>query len=291
MKAYLDYKAIKVLLGEKNYPKRLAKINKPPKQFYYRGSLSSGILSKTIAVVGTRQMTNYGRIVIDEFVSAFVANGITTISGFMYGVDTEVHKKTLEYGGKTISVFGNGLNYVYPAENDKLYSEILNKGGLVISEYEKDMKAQLWTYPARNRIVAGLATIGVLVVEADLESGSLITAEIVRKQGKKVWAIPGPITSKVSRGTNYLIKSGYAKVALSPSDITHMSIKVLQQKLPELNPLEAEIYAILSCENLTVDDIALKTTASIINISSTLSMLSLKGIVSEIGGKFYLAKL
>ena len=155
MKTYLNYKVEKISFGDKSYPKNLTKISSPPKQIYCRGDSNSGILSKTIAVVGTRQITNYGKIVIDEFVSAFTANGITTISGFMYGVDTQVHKKTLEYGGKAISVFGNGLNYIYPPENDKLYSEILNSGGLVVSEYESDMKAQLWTYPARNRIVAG----------------------------------------------------------------------------------------------------------------------------------------
>src|SRR5260221_7575196 len=159
MRTYLDYTIEKVLLGEKNYPKNLVKILKPPKQIYYRGALNEGVLGKTIAIVGTRMITNYGKQIVDQFVSSFVANGITVISGFMYGVDTEVHKKTIEYGGKTISVFGNGLDYIYPPENDKLYLEILESNGLVLSEYKKDTKPQLWTYPARNRIVAGLATI------------------------------------------------------------------------------------------------------------------------------------
>lgn len=289
MKTYLDYTIEKVSFGGKNYPKRLAKISKFPRQIYHRGELNSNVLSKTIAVVGTRQVTSYGKIVVDQFVSAFVANGITTISGFMYGVDTEVHKKTIDYGGRTVAVFGNGLDIVYPPENDKLYLKILENGGLVFSEYEKDVKPQLWTYPARNRIVAGLATIGVLVVEADVESGSLITANIAAKQGKKVWAIPGPINSKVSRGTNLLIKTGAAEIATMPSDILGKSKKTEQQKLPELNSLETEIYTKLENENLSGDELAISLNRNIIEITSTLTMMALKGIVNEIGGKFYLA--
>ncbi len=187
-------------------------------------------------------------------------------------------------------MFGNGLNYVYPPENDKLYLQILESGGVALSEYDKDMKAQLWTYPARNRIVAGLATIGVLVIEADVESGSLITANLAIKQGKKVWAIPGPINSKVSSGTNLLIKNGEAIMATIPADILGKSIKVLQLGIPELNSLETKIYQILARENLSIDEIALNIKESIVEITSTLTMMSLKGIVNEMGGKFYLAK-
>jgi DNA processing protein len=290
MKTFLEYPIEKLTFGEKNYPKNLAKISKPPKQIYVRGDINSDIFEKTIAIVGTRMMTNYGKQVIEEFVSAFVLNGITVISGFMYGVDTEVHKKTIEYGGKTISVFGNGLDIVYPPENDKLYSQIIESGGIVVSEYDKDMKSQLWTYPARNRIVAGLATLGVLVIEADLESGSIITANLATKQGKKVWAIPGPITSKVSCGTNLLIKSGQAKMAITPQDILGTSIKVEQSVLPDLNPLETKIYEILARESLSIDEISRSIGENIIDITQTLTMMGLRGIVNEVGGKFFLSK-
>ena len=288
MNTYLDYTINKLKFGEKDYPNLLTKIAKPPKQIYYRGDLDSGILERTIAIVGTRQITNYGKQVTDEFVSAIVANGITTISGFMYGVDTEVHEKTIEYGGKTVSVFGNGLNYVYPSENDKLYTKILENGGSVVSEYKKDTKPQLWTYPARNRIVAGLATIGVLVIEADEDSGSIITANLALKQGRNVWAVPGPVTSKVSRGTNFLIKNGFAKMAVTPSDILGKDSKVEQIKLPELSGLEAEIYAILQRENLTIDEISAGLKKDIVDVTTALTMMGLKGIVTDAGGKFYI---
>src|SRR5258708_19063345 len=290
MKTYLDYTIEKVLLGEKNYPKNLAKILKPPKQIYYRGALDKDILDKTIAIVGTRVITNYGKQIVERFVSDFVASGVTIISGFMYGVDTEVHKKTIEYGGTTISVFGNGLDYIYPPENDKLYSEILESGGLVMSEYKKDTKPQLWTYPARNRIVAGLATIGVLVIEADIESGSIITANLAIKQGKKVWAVPGPITSKVSSGTNKLIKDGFAQMATNPQDILGKGSKVEQLDIPNLNPIELKIYEILTRESLSIDEIAININENIVDITTTLTMMGLKGIVNEMGGKFYMVK-
>lgn len=289
MKTYLDYPIEKLTFGEKDYPKLLTKIVKPPKQIYYRGNLNNEILDKTIAIVGTRNITNYGKQVVDKFVSVFIANKITIISGFMYGVDTEVHNKTLEYGGRTISVFGNGLNYIYPPENEKLYSQILNNDGAIMSEYKADMKPQLWTYPARNRIVSGLASIGVLVIEADIESGSIITAKLAIKQKKKVWAIPGPITSKVSNGTNKLIKDGMAILAAIPEDILGMKAKSEQLKIPELTNLETEIYTILQRESMSIDELANSINKSIIDVTQSLTMMSLRGIISEMGGKFFVS--
>ncbi|HWA52266.1 MAG TPA: DNA-processing protein DprA [Patescibacteria group bacterium] len=291
MKTFLDYSIQNIKFGDKSYPKNLSKIKKPPKEIFYRGELSNNILEKTIAIVGTRQVTNYGKQAIDEFVSAFVSQGVTTISGFMYGVDTEVHNKTLEYGGRTISIFGNGLDYVYPPENDKLYLKILENKGIVMSEYEKDMKPQLWTYPARNRIVSALSTIGVLVIEADIDSGSMITAKIAYEQKKNVWAIPGQITSKSSNGTNYLIKKGLAKMATSPADIVSLSKQTEEKIQLKLDGLEAEVYAIIENENLSIDEISMKLGKDIVEISATLTMMAIKGIVNEIGGKYFISKV
>ena len=177
------------------------------KTLHFRGVDPHKINKKSIAIVGSRRMTRYGKEVVDRFVSEFVANGVTTISGFMYGVDTEVHQKTIDYGGKTIAVFGCGLNVIYPPENKKLYDQIIESGGSVVSEYEDDAKPHLWKFPQRNKIVASLASLGVLVIEAGEKSGSLITAGLAKKMGKKVYAVPGAITSSVSVGTNNLIKS------------------------------------------------------------------------------------
>lgn len=235
-------------------------------------------------------MTRYGREVVDKFVADFVASGVTTISGFMYGIDTEVAQKTVEYGGRHIAVFGCGLDVIYPPENEKLYEQILENKGLVISEYEPNAKPHLWKFPQRNKIVARLATLGVLVVEAGRESGSLITAKLARKMGKKVYAVPGPITSPVSVGCNNLIKSGEAIMATSAVDIvrvkTFRSAKAPRDK-PELNGLEDKIYMALQIEPLDADEIAAKIGKSVVETGSTLSMMNLKGLLTESGGKYY----
>lgn len=261
------------------------------KKFYYRGDWDEKIFKKSIAIVGSRRMTRYGKDVVDKFVSGFTANGITTISGFMYGVDTEVHQKTVDYGGVTVAVFGCGLDVVYPPENEKLYSQILENNGLVISEYEANAKPHLWKFPQRNKIIASLAFLGVLVVEAGDKSGSLVTAELARKMGKKVYAVPGPINSAVSFGTNELIKSGNAVMVTSPSDIVKMP-KLKESKTQiklELSNIETKIYKALGIEDLNADEVAMQIGESVIEVGTTLSVMGLRGLVVESGGKFYLS--
>lgn len=237
-------------------------------------------------------MTRYGKEAVDKFVSAFVAEGVTTISGFMYGVDTEVHQKTVDYGGRTVAVFGCGLDVIYPPENEKLYSQILENKGLVISEYEPFAKPHLWKFPQRNKIVAGLATLGVLVIEAGEKSGSLITASLAKKMGKKVYAVPGPITSRISVGCNNLIKTGGAIMATSAADI--LKIKTTVHSSPftvhGLNSQEAKIYKVLQLEPMDIDEIAMKIGGNVVEIGSVLSIMSLKGLLTESGGKYYLSK-
>lgn len=267
------------------------KINKNGK-YYYRGDWDERIFKKSIAVVGSRRMTRYGKETVDKFVSSFVANGVTTISGFMYGVDTEVHQKTVEYGGKTVAVFGCGLDVIYPPENEKLYQQILETGGLVVSEYEPPAKPHLWKFPQRNKIVASLPSLGVLVVEAGDKSGSLITAKLAKKMGKKVYAIPGPITSSVSEGCNNLIKEGDAIMATNASDILKMKNKKskIQPKNQNFsNALEEKIYKVLQLEPLEIDEITSRIGRSVVEIGSALSIMGIKGFITESGGKYYIS--
>jgi DNA processing protein len=270
------------------------KIGKTTKSIYFRGIWDENIFKKSIAIVGSRSMTRYGKDVVDKFISEFVANGVTTISGFMYGVDTEVHQKTIDYGGRTVAVFGCGLNVIYPPENEKLYGLILENKGLVISEYEPFAKPHLWKFPQRNKIVAGLAGLGVLVIEAGEKSGSLITAALTKKMGKKVYAVPGPITSQISVGCNNLIKTGEAIMVTSASDIIRTKTPRIQNsKIPsslKLSNLELKIYKTLQLEPMDLDEMALKIGGNIIEIGSTLSVMSLKGLLAESGGKYYLSK-
>jgi DNA processing protein len=263
------------------------------KILHFRGVDPISINKNSIAIVGSRQMTRYGREVVDKFVCDFVANGITTISGFMYGVDTEVHQKTVDYGGKTIAVFGCGLDVIYPSENKKLYEQIIKSGGSVVSEYEDSAKPHLWKFPQRNKIVVNLASIGVLVIEAGQGSGSLVTAKLAKKAGKKVWAVPGPINSRVSVGCNELIKSGDALLATSASDILGTKNQKIQESKNQTNTklvnLELKIYKTLQNEPMEIDEIAQKLNLSVVEVGTTLSIMGIKGLVVESGGKYFLS--
>ncbi|HTK03404.1 MAG TPA: DNA-processing protein DprA [Alphaproteobacteria bacterium] len=263
------------------------KIQKKDK-YYFRGNWDDSIFKKSIAVVGSRRMTRYGKEVTDKFVSELVANGITTISGFMYGIDTEVHQKTIDYGGRTVAVLGCGLDVIYPPENEKLYISILENNGLIISEYEPSSKPHLWKFPQRNKVVAALASMGILVIEAGENSGSLITAKLAIKMKKKVFVVPGPITSNVSKGTNDLIKSGKGIMVTSPSDITGHKLEIENDDLKlDLSGIEEKIYHILETEALNTDEIAVQINENIVEVGTALSLMNIKGLVTESGGKFY----
>jgi len=284
-----EYPIHKITLEDNNYPAILKEIKNPPKTLFYRGKLANGLFNKSLAIVGSRRITRYGHMVVEKLVGNLVAQKVTIISGFMYGADTEAHQQCLDFGGITVAVLGNGLNIIYPPENEKLYQEILAKSGVIISEYEPEVQPQLWTFPQRNRIVAGLSSLGVLVIEAGERSGSLITARYAREQGKKVFAVPGPITSSVSAGTNLMIKNHQAKMVLDARDI--MGKKIEKPTLftdQKLAGLEKKIFAALETEPLTVDEICLATNQNAIEIGKTLSLMQLKGLISESTGKYYL---
>ncbi|HPD44723.1 MAG TPA: DNA-processing protein DprA [Candidatus Woesebacteria bacterium] len=256
-------------------------------KLHYRGNWNENLFKKTLAVVGTRQMTHYGERVIDKLMPDLVANEVTIISGFMYGIDSAAHKKCLELGGKTIAVLGSGLNHLYPSSNQKLYQAIIDKGGLVISEFDDDFKPTLWSFPQRNRTVARLSTIGILIIEAGVKSGSLITAKLGRQMGKKVFAVPGPITSLVSAGTNFLIKNNLAKMVTDISDILETKSEFTQEKfLRDLDRTEEKIMKLLANEELTIDEIAHKTGISIADLSVKLSMMAMKDYIEESNGKY-----
>lgn len=280
----------KVSIDNKKYPKILKEITKPPKVIYYRGALDPALFDRSIAIVGSRKTTQYGKIVIDKLVCALIERKVTIISGFMYGADSEAHKKCLEYGGKTIAVLGNGLNIVYPPENEGLYIDIIKNGGVIISEYEPDFKPQLWTFPQRNRIVAGLSTLGVIVTEANEGSGSLITAKLAAEQKKPVYAIPGPITSFASRGTNALIKNKKAQLITCAQDIFGEKEQITLFDTDHLDDLEKKIYKSLGNEPLTADALAQIIGVKIADINKALSFMSIKGVISESTGKYFLAK-
>ncbi len=190
---------------DKDYPKLLKEIYDPPIILYYRGEIKKED-QKAIAIVGTRSITDYGKIVTRQFAKDLVLNNLTIISGLARGVDTQAHLAAIESGGRTIAVLGGGLNKIYPHENKGLAERII-KHGAVISEFLPNDDPKPGNFPARNRIISGLSR-AVLVTEAAEKSGSLITAKLALEQGRDVFAIPGPITSELSKGPIDLIRAG-----------------------------------------------------------------------------------
>ncbi len=286
-----QYPINKVAFESRNYPSLLKRLKDPPRELYYRGTWDNSLFKKSLAVVGSRRSTSYGERVCDQLILGLVMEKVTIVSGFMYGIDSLAHQKTLEFGGKTVAVLGGGLDILYPPENEKLYLDIIASGGLIISEYPADQQPQLWTFPRRNRIVAGLSSLGVLVIEAGKKSGSLITAELARKLKKPTFAVPGPITSSTSAGTNGLIKEGLAKMVLCAGDIIKISAlkttKTGIENQSSASDVEQKILAILSAEPLTLDEIARKLSINIIETSQTLTMMTIKNTVEEKNGKYY----
>jgi DNA processing protein len=194
-----------VTINDKSYPALLKQIDDPPLLLYIKGQLSLQDTA-SVAIVGSRNPTNYGKTISQQLSYQLATHGITIVSGFARGIDTCAHRGALEAGGKTIAVLGCGLSIVYPEVNRELIDEIIKYGAL-ISEFPMTMPPKGTNFPRRNRIISGL-TLGTLVVEASERSGSLITARHAAEQGREVFAVPGQIFSKMSQGTHYLINQG-----------------------------------------------------------------------------------
>jgi len=205
-------------IKDERYPEWLKKIGKEaPDNLYYKGKWEQDIFDNCLAVVGSRHLTDYGRKITEILVKEIANTGITIVSGFMYGGDEAAHSATVEVGGRTIAVMPCGIDIIHPKYQEELYNKILKNKGLIISEFEGNFPPANWTYPRRNRIVAGLSKV-ILIVEAGLNSGTLITAEFAKKFGRKIFIAQGSLTSEVSKGTAKLFKEG-ASVVTEAKDI------------------------------------------------------------------------
>lgn len=203
----MKYKVIKINMNSKYYPERLKNIDDAPKELYCLGNLELLNYKNNIAMIGSRNCSNYGERAAKDFAYNLAREDICIISGLAKGIDSFSHIGALNAKGKTIAVLGSGLDNIYPKENIKLVEEIINNNGLVISEYPLGTKPLKYHFPARNRIISGLSD-SVLVVEARKNSGTNITVDFALEQGKDVFVIPGNIYSKTSDGTNFLITEG-----------------------------------------------------------------------------------
>jgi DNA processing protein len=277
--------------NDAGYPSRLKQIDQPPPVLYLRGSLLPED-EFAVAIVGTRRVTAYGRQVAGEVATILANNGVTIVSGLARGIDSIAHQAAMQAGGRTLAVLGNGVDRVYPPENRQLADQIMEHGALV-SDYALGTLPDGINFPPRNRIISGLS-IAVIIVEAGLTSGALITATFAAEQGRDVFAVPGNINAPQSQGTNRLIRDG-AQPLLSAQDVLeslnltriteHRAVRVA---LPS-DPVEARLFQLLSQEPMHVDEIRAQSNMPIETVSATLVMMELKGMVRQVGGMNYIA--
>ncbi len=281
---------VRVLTWESDeYPPLLREISEPPPVLYVRGAFTAAD-AWAIAVVGTRRASVYGKEVTRRLTSALARSGITIVSGLARGIDGVAHRAALDAGGRTIAVLGCGIDHIYPPEHRSLAREIAARGVLV-SDYPLGTPPEGRNFPPRNRIISGLS-LGVLVTEAGRRSGALITADFAADQGRDVFAVPGSILAHGSVGTNSLIRDG-AKPVLKPEDILEeLNLTMVpeytaaRETLPA-DETEAAILRHLSAEPLHVDELRQQVGLPIAQVTSTLALLELKGLVRAVGGMMY----
>ncbi len=281
---------IKVVTCEsEEYPRLLKEISDYPTVIYIRG-LAETLNATSVAVVGTRRATAYGRQVAEELVVNLALNNVAIVSGLAKGIDTIAHRAALEARGTTISVFASGLDIVYPPENAKLARDIMERGALV-SEYPLGTKPKAENFPRRNRILSGLSR-GVLVVESGDNSGALITANFALEQNREVFAVPGSINSPMSRGTNRLIQEGAKLVrnyqdVLEELDLSLVAQQISVRPLTPLNGIESIIIKFIGEEPVHIDDICRNTGLNASDVISNLAVMELNGLVKHTGGMSY----
>lgn len=264
-------------------PKKLVSVKPAIKGLWWQGNKALVNHPKIVAIVGSRKMSLYGKKVLAEIIPRLVERGYVTISGFMYGIDIEMHRLTIENEGKTIGVFGWGIDAPILPENENLYSKVLERGGLFLSELEPNRLGTLWSFPARNRIVVGLSDM-VIVVEAGIKSGSLNSASWAKKMGKPVYAVPGSIFSTVSEGCNWLIENGLAK----PLTLSYFSDKNYSEKVrikrdkSNFDNDESILITHLRIEGpQSINEIARNLRKPISEVSASLTKLLLLGEIEE----------
>jgi DNA processing protein len=272
-----------------DYPSLLKNIYDPPPVLYVQGELRPRD-EWALAVVGTRRATVYGREATRTMVSGLAAGGVTIVSGLAHGIDTHAHQVALDAGGRTIAVLGSGVDIIYPSQNRKLAQRIVGNGALV-SEYPLGTKPEGGNFPRRNRIISGLS-LGVLVVEGSKRSGAMITADYAVEQGREIFAVPGNILSSNSAGPNQLIQQG-AKLVTTMGDILEeLNLTMVAEQaeardiIPD-NEAEAVLLRYLSSEPIHVDELGRSAGLSMSEVTSTLTLMELKGKVRQVGGMNY----
>jgi DNA processing protein len=276
------------------YPRQLREIHAPPIVLYVWGELTERD-QHAIAVIGSRRTTHYGMESAKKLSYQLAYAGLTVISGLARGIDTAAHQGALAAKGRTVAVIGSGLAKLYPPENAALAEKIRNGNGAIVSEFSMEIEPDRQTFPMRNRIISGWSH-GLLVVEAGLNSGALITVAQALEQGRSVYAVPGHINAPSAQGSNRLIQQG-AKLVMDASDLlddmqillpeTKPSPEAAVRALPELSDDERRVYDAIRATETSIDDIAMKSELPSGTVSSSLLRLELKRLVKQLPGKYF----
>lgn len=284
-----------LILTDERYPQRLKQISDPPFVLYIKGRKPDHPinLDRTIGVVGTRKITRYGEEVTRRLVEGLVSCGCTIVSGLAYGVDAVAHQTAIDAGGNTIAVLGCGIDIIAPPSNAGLYQRICDGHGAIVSEMPLGLRPNKGLFPARNRIISGLS-MGVIVTEGADDSGALITARNAGEQGREVFAVPGPITSSLSRGPAKLLKNGAILVESVEDIIEALGLENQTNRTnTPIRPMigdsieEQKIIDILKDQQVHVDVIVRASALTTSEVMATLTILEMKGIVKDYGEKEY----
>ncbi len=284
-----------VTFWDKEYPESLKQIFDPPSFLFVLGSFTNQD-KYSVAIVGTRNPTSYGKLLAESFAHDLGTLGIAIVSGLARGIDTIAHSGAIHSGSRTIAVIGSGIDVIYPPENKKL-AEGIAEHGAMISEFEMGAKPDAEHFPQRNRIISGLS-LGTLVIETDVNGGAMLTARWALDQNREVFALPGPVTEKRSAGCNLLIKRGEAKLVQNPVDILDelsSKLRPLLQHLgrterkpsAELTLFEKTMYDALSEEAMHIDVVAQRANTTTADALVHLLSLEFKGLVKQLAGKMF----
>lgn len=270
------------------YPQKLRDIYDPPFTLYYKGDVGLLNESDSVAVVGTRKVSAYGKNIMSNFVPVFVKAGLTVISGLARGVDSIGHRICLENGGKTVAVVANGIDQCYPPENSELQNKI-SEQGLLISEYPLGVKPLQYHFPERNRIISALSR-GVFIPEAGDRSGSLITADCAIEQGRDLFVVPGSIFSAQSVGCNKKIRDLQATITLSPQDVLDemgLSCSKPHKRALQLDFNQQSVMNALGGESVHISELMVRSGMNTAQLSSVLTQLEIIGLIRKRQGNYY----
>ena len=294
LKRVKDFGATVITQSSSDYPKSLREIHAPPIVLYVWGKLEQRD-QHALGIIGARRTTHYGSESAKKLAYQLAYAGLTVISGLARGIDTAAHQGALAAKGRTIAVIGSGLSKLYPPENRGLAEKIRGGSGAIVSEFSMEIEPDRQTFPMRNRIIAGWSH-GVLVVEAGLNSGALITASQALEQGRSVYAVPGHINAPSALGSNRLIQQG-AKLVMDAGDIlddlqillpeTKPSPEAAARTLPALSDEELRVYDAIESTETAIDDISRKCLLPSATVSSALLRLELKRLVKQLPGKYF----